>query len=236
MAIQIEPIITDAVGQDMVTQLTGIKNNVGKNAAGISYAPGTSGISSTDVQGAIDSVAGIEADKYKNTQTYAKGDYCIYNNTLYKCTTAIATPEEWTAGHWTATRIASELTSVNNSLTQYARYDDFEHSSPTGTSVPTATVTEIASKTITETGTYLVFGFHEWSASVNAVYQDSITIGGSTFSDRNLSMSNGGGHTMFVMWRVNVTTPTTIKYQTYQASGSTQTTKYNRFSVVKIHD
>ena len=117
MAIQIEPIITDAVGQDMVTQLTGIKNNVGKNAAGISYAPGTSGISSTDVQGAIDSVAGIEADKYKDTQTYAKGDYCIYNNTLYKCTTAIATPEEWTAGHWTATRIASELTSVNNSLT-----------------------------------------------------------------------------------------------------------------------
>ena len=49
------------------------------------------------------------SDAYDPTKTYAVGDYCIYNNTLYRCNTAITTAEAWTAAHWTATSIASEL-------------------------------------------------------------------------------------------------------------------------------
>ena len=49
------------------------------------------------------------SDQYDPTQTYDVGDYCIYNNTLYRCNTAITTAEAWTAAHWTATSIASEL-------------------------------------------------------------------------------------------------------------------------------
>ena len=49
------------------------------------------------------------SDQYDATQTYDVGDYCIYNNTLYRCNTAITTAEAWTAAHWTATSIASEL-------------------------------------------------------------------------------------------------------------------------------
>lgn len=49
------------------------------------------------------------SDQYDPTQTYAVGDYCIYNNTLYKCSTAIAVAEAWNVNHWTPTTIATEL-------------------------------------------------------------------------------------------------------------------------------
>ena len=50
-------------------------------------------------------------DAYSSSSTYAVGDYCIYENTLYKCTTAISTAEAWNSAHWTATTIATELSS-----------------------------------------------------------------------------------------------------------------------------
>lgn len=52
------------------------------------------------------------SDEYDSTKTYAKGDYCIYNNTLYKCKTAISTPEEWNASHWDATIVTDELSQL----------------------------------------------------------------------------------------------------------------------------
>ena len=67
---------------------------------------------------------GQQADTYSK-KTYAVGDYCIYENALYKCNTAISSAEEWTAGHWTKTTIANELKSivgsvatVNNAITE----------------------------------------------------------------------------------------------------------------------
>lgn len=51
----------------------------------------------------------IVSAAYDPTQTYAVGDYCIYNNTLYRCNTEITTAEAWNSAHWTATSIASEL-------------------------------------------------------------------------------------------------------------------------------
>ena len=50
-------------------------------------------------------------DAYSSSSTYEVGDYCIYENTLYKCTTAISTAEAWNSAHWTATTIATELSS-----------------------------------------------------------------------------------------------------------------------------
>ena len=43
------------------------------------------------------------APAYSSAATYALGEYVMYNNLLYKCTTAITTPENWTASHWTQT-------------------------------------------------------------------------------------------------------------------------------------
>lgn len=72
----------------------------------------------------VESVLGQQADTY-GKKTYAVGDYCIYENALYKCSTAISSAEDWTAGHWTKTTIAAELKSivgsvatVNNAITE----------------------------------------------------------------------------------------------------------------------
>lgn len=45
------------------------------------------------------------AAEYNSAATYAVGDFVIYAGTLYKCTTAISTPEDWTPAHWTQTTI-----------------------------------------------------------------------------------------------------------------------------------
>lgn len=55
----------------------------------------------------------IVSDAYDSTQTYDVGDYCIYNNALYKCTTAISTAEEFNSVHWIAVKVSDEL---NNKL------------------------------------------------------------------------------------------------------------------------
>ena len=61
---------------------------------------------------AISSLTANMSDAYSSSSTYAVGDYCIHDNTLYRCTTAITTAEAWTAGHWTATTIADELEKI----------------------------------------------------------------------------------------------------------------------------
>lgn len=69
------------------------------------------------VAGAINelhAVIGYSYDAYDDTATYSVGDLCIYNNTLYKCTTAITTAEAWNASHWTATSIADEISELKS--------------------------------------------------------------------------------------------------------------------------
>ena len=56
------------------------------------------------------------APTYSTTATYAVGDYVIYNNQLYKCTTAITTGETWTAAKWVAAKIASDVISLKEDL------------------------------------------------------------------------------------------------------------------------
>ena len=54
-------------------------------------------------------LAGNFASVYSPSSTYALGDYCTYQNVLYKCTTAITTPEAWNSAHWIATRSMDKL-------------------------------------------------------------------------------------------------------------------------------
>lgn len=39
------------------------------------------------------------AANYDSSETYAVGDYCLHDGSLYKCSTTISSPEAWTAGH-----------------------------------------------------------------------------------------------------------------------------------------
>ena len=59
--------------------------------------------------------AGI-APAYSASSTYAVGEYVMYNNALYRCTTAITTAEAWTAAHWTAAKIGEDLTDCSRQL------------------------------------------------------------------------------------------------------------------------
>lgn len=58
----------------------------------------------------------IISDAYDDTATYAVGDYCIYNDTLYRCNTAIATPEAFTPAKWDATKAANEIENLTNRI------------------------------------------------------------------------------------------------------------------------
>ena len=56
------------------------------------------------------------APEYSATNTYAVGDLAVYQGVLYKCTTAIDTPEAWTVQHWQDTTIGDEVSDLKESL------------------------------------------------------------------------------------------------------------------------
>lgn len=72
---------------------------------------------SVDLSSAVNELNNTKAKKiviasiYNSSQTYAVGDYCLDGTTssLYRCVTAITTPEAWTAEHWTQTTVGAEL-------------------------------------------------------------------------------------------------------------------------------
>ena len=60
----------------------------------------------------------IVSDKYSATNTYAVGDYCIHENVLYKCKTAITTGEEFDSNKWVQTTCGTEFKELNSNLTR----------------------------------------------------------------------------------------------------------------------
>lgn len=70
-----------------------------------------------EIEAAVDSIPAdysslwsTLAPNYSNlTFPVAVGQYCTYNGGFYRCNTAIATQEAWTAAHWTATNIGADL-------------------------------------------------------------------------------------------------------------------------------
>ena len=53
--------------------------------------------------------------EYDATSTYSLGALVLHDGLLYKCTTAIATAEEWDATHWTAVTMAELLSGITAS-------------------------------------------------------------------------------------------------------------------------
>lgn len=82
-------------------------------AAMSSYDNTVSGLSATDVQDAIDSVeeqVATTSDRYSSSRDYAVGEYCIYNDVLYKCITAC------TAASWAVNSSCFTADTVVNAL------------------------------------------------------------------------------------------------------------------------
>ena len=59
----------------------------------------------------------IVSDEYSATNTYAVGDYCIHENILYKCKTAITTGEAFDSNKWVQTTCGTEFGELNSNLT-----------------------------------------------------------------------------------------------------------------------
>lgn len=87
-------------------------------ATGISYA----GLPTSDqtltgaiaeLDGDLETLSESITDAYDNTATYDVDDFCIYENTLYKCNTAISTPEDFDSTKWTQTTIMAEAGSIS---------------------------------------------------------------------------------------------------------------------------
>jgi len=51
----------------------------------------------------------VIAEEYSSSATYALDSYCIHDNKLYRCTTAISTVESWNPAHWTVVTIGDDL-------------------------------------------------------------------------------------------------------------------------------
>lgn len=72
--------------------------------------------SNKTITGAINEAAAsggtdVIAEDFDSTATYAVGDYCIYEGSLYKCTTAVTTAGDWDSSDWTETLVMDEVES-----------------------------------------------------------------------------------------------------------------------------
>ena len=80
---------------------------------------------------ADEKLAGI-FEAFDPTKTYAEGEYCIYNNSIYECTTAVTTAGEWDPNDWTITNFASiaegkiDKSSIASAADVQAIIDDYE--------------------------------------------------------------------------------------------------------------
>lgn len=88
-----------------IAELKGVNDDqttaIGQNATNIAQVGGA-------VEG-VSQLAYTIANVYDSTATYAVGDYSIYQNTLYKCTTAINVGETFDSTKWTSVKVMSEV-------------------------------------------------------------------------------------------------------------------------------
>ena len=56
------------------------------------------------------------AEGYSSSSVYSEGDYCLYNNVLYRCTADILTPEAWDSDHWEAASLADDVQDLSENL------------------------------------------------------------------------------------------------------------------------
>lgn len=65
----------------------------------------------------------VISDKYDSSKTYSVGDYCIYDDTLYKCKTQITSAEEFDSSKWEPTNCGKEFEVLNSNLTELQSVD-----------------------------------------------------------------------------------------------------------------
>ena len=129
------------------------------------------------------------ANVYDSSETYAIGAYAIYQNTLYKCTTAILVGEVFDPAKWTSVKVMEEMPSGGGGGTSYtagngiditnnvisidnttlAKIDNFEKQSGTLTAGQTSITLTFIDQTISSTS------FVDWFVSDPSVSPTAIS-------------------------------------------------------------
>lgn len=104
---------------DQMVAATATANAAAQTAVNTANAAATTAVNTANAAAA--NCATIVAAPYSNSATYAVGTYCTKDGKLYECTTAITTAEEWTAGHWTETKVGPEVSDLKSALSEETR-------------------------------------------------------------------------------------------------------------------
>lgn len=123
------------------------------------------------------------APDYDATSTYAVGDWCIYNGTLYQCNTAIPTAEAFDPTHWTAKKVVDAFADIEDELADKVDTSDF-----------LATNLPIESGSATNTKDYIDTGLSGKANSNNfapkVVNQSSISVTASGINTITIAVNN----------------------------------------------
>lgn len=111
VSTNIFPLSNSTRGGQLVTEYNLKSREMVATNPSVKYAIGPSYVHSMD-DFKVSLLEDTEVDIYDATKTYAKGDYCKYNNTSYICTTAITTPEAFNVDHWSETVISTSILQI----------------------------------------------------------------------------------------------------------------------------
>ena len=152
------------------------------------------------------------APDYDATSTYAVGDWCIYNGTLYQCNTAIPTAEAFDPTHWTAKKVVDAFADIEDELDDKVDTTDFlatnlpiQSGSATNTKdyidtdrhellwTNTTHTSDFSAKTITpDTKGYSHFIIYTKAFKNNTFLHGNYCIIGETNQINNIGGANGG--------------------------------------------
>lgn len=123
------------------------------DASEVSYTNTTSGLSATNVQGALDEVVDISGNissalvehnepTTTASQSYTKGEYLTQGGYFKKVTSAIASGESITGNNTRNTTVGTELTQINSDLA-ITTYSDMVSANPSVISFLSGTVKKV---------------------------------------------------------------------------------------------
>ena len=106
------PLSNSTQGGQLVTEFNLRSNDMVATNPAVKYPVGPSFIHCAD-DFKVSLLENPDVDDYDGTITYAKGDYCRYNDVTYVCTVAITVPEAtFDPTHWTKTSISTSILQV----------------------------------------------------------------------------------------------------------------------------
>lgn len=144
----------------------------------------------------------IGYDEYDSTSTYNVGDYCIYNNMLFKCLVEISTAEEFNSNHWDVTSINEVIKEVESSV---ATNTNKIETITTGTATMSSTYTQNVENNHYEKVGHIVsveFTFRAkgtWGNTIEFISGLPKAKANTRFTGINTSTSYGGYNMRFVI-------------------------------------